>query len=60
MLVNVRLPYISVDRSYYNSGGQVIFYHLTFGIASLWTDPELHLATETEQDRTRLFTLQYL
>jgi hypothetical protein len=42
MLVNARLLYILVDGLHYSSGGQVI----------------LHLATETEQDHTRLSLLQ--
>ncbi len=35
------------------------FDRLPFGVASLQTDWELHLATETEQDCTRLSVLQY-
>jgi hypothetical protein len=58
MLVNARLLYISVDGSHYSLDGQVIF------TVSLWhrftflTDQEIHLATETEQDQTRLPLLQ--
>jgi hypothetical protein len=58
MLVNVRLLYISVDGLHYNSGGQVILTVNLFASLHYWTDPELQLATETEQDRTRLLILQ--
>jgi hypothetical protein len=58
MLVNVRLVYISIDGFHYSSCGQVIL-TITL-VASLYflTDQELHLATETEQDRMRLSLLQ--
>ncbi len=57
--MNVRLLHICVDGLHYSLGGQVM---VTFNpLASLHslTDQELHLATETEQDRTRLLLLQF-
>jgi hypothetical protein len=57
--VNVRLLYISVDGLHYNSGGQEILTINPLVSLHFLTDPELHLATETEQDRTRLLILQY-
>ncbi len=59
MLVNVRLSYISVDGLHYNSGGQEILTVNPLALLHFLTDPELHLATETEQDRTRLLMIQY-
>jgi hypothetical protein len=47
MLVNAKLLYILVDGLHYSSGGQVI---LTVNL--------FNLATETEQDQTRLPLLQ--
>jgi hypothetical protein len=55
MLVNVRLPYISVD----GLGGQVIVTINPLALLHNLTDQELHSATETEQDPTRLPLLQY-
>ncbi len=50
MLVNVRLLYISVDGSHYNSDGQVILTVKPFGIAS--TLDRLRI-TLSNRDRTR-------
>jgi hypothetical protein len=58
MLVNERLPYILIDSSHYSSRSQVILTISLLSNASLLTDQELHLATDTEQDRTRLSLLQ--
>ncbi len=55
MLVNVRLLYISVDCL----GGQVIMTINPLALLHNLTDQELHSATETEQDPTRLPLLQY-
>ncbi len=54
MLVNARLSYISVDCLHYNPGGQVILTVNPLASLHFLTDPELHLATETEQGRMRL------
>jgi hypothetical protein len=56
--VNARLSYISVDGLHYNPGGQVILTVNDLESLQFLTDPELHLATETEQDRMRLLILQ--
>ncbi len=54
MLVNARLSYILVDGLHYSFGGQLVF-----SITSPFlTDQEIHLATETEQDQTKLPLLQ--
>jgi hypothetical protein len=58
MLVNARLSYISVDGLHYNPGGQVILTINPLVLLHFLTDPELQLATETEQDRRRLLILQ--
>jgi hypothetical protein len=58
MLVNARLSYISVDGLLDNPGRQVILTVNPLVSLDLLTDPELHLATETEQDRRRLLKLQ--
>jgi hypothetical protein len=54
MLVNVRLTYISIDGSHYSSHGQVILTVSLLVLLHFLTGREIHLATETEQDRTRL------
>ncbi len=58
MLVNVRLSYISVDGYHYCSCGQVILTISLLALLHFYTDWELHLATEREQDRTRHSLLQ--
>ncbi len=52
MLVNVRLVYILVDGYHYSSCGRVILTDNLLALLHFWTDWELHLATETEQDRS--------
>ncbi len=56
MLVNVRLLYISW---FHGLGGQVIVTINPLALLHNLTDQELHSATETEQDPTRLPLLQY-
>ena len=58
MLVNVRLMYILIDGSHYSSCGQVILTVSLLALLHSLTDQEIHLATETEQDRARLSLLQ--
>ncbi len=58
MLVNARLRYISVDGKHYSLYDQVILAVYPLTSLHFWTDSESHLATETEQDRTRLSLLQ--
>ncbi len=58
MLMNARQSYISVDGLHYNSGGRVILTNNPLASLHFLSDPELHLATETEQDCTRLLILQ--
>jgi hypothetical protein len=50
MLVDVRLLYISVVGSHYNSGGQVILTINPFGVASLLDRLRITLSN---RDRTR-------
>jgi hypothetical protein len=56
--MNVRLLYISVDGLRYSLCGQVTVIVNPLPLLYTLTDQELHLATETEQDRTRLPLLQ--
>ncbi len=58
MLVNARMTSISIDGSLYSLHSQVILTVNPFALLHFLTDQELHLATETEQDRTRLSLLQ--
>jgi hypothetical protein len=58
MLVNAILTYISIDGSLYSLHSQVILNINPFVLLHFLTDRDLHLATETEQDPTRL-SLQY-
>jgi hypothetical protein len=44
--------YILVDGYHYSSCGQVILADNLSALLHYWTDCELHLATETEQDRS--------
>ncbi len=44
----------------YSSGGQVILTVSLLASLHFLTDQKIHLATETEQDRTRLSLLQYI
>ncbi len=57
--MNVRLLNILVDGLHYSLGSQVMVTVNTFAPLHVLTDQELHLATETEQDQTRLLLLQY-
>ncbi len=59
MLVNARLSYILVNGLHFRSGRLVIFTVNPLASLHFQTDSELHLATETEQDRTRLLIFQY-
>ncbi len=52
MIVNVRLLYISVDGSHYNSGSQVILTVKPFGVASLLDRLRI---TPSNRDRTRMY-----
>ncbi len=59
MLVNVRLLYILVDGLHYSLGGQVMVTINPLVLLHNLTDQELHFATETEPEQTRLPLLQY-
>jgi hypothetical protein len=58
MLVNARLTYILIDGSLYSLHSQVILTINPLASLHFLTDRELHLATETEQDQTRISLLQ--
>ncbi len=55
MLVNSRLANVLIDGSLYSLHSQVILTVNPLVSLHFLTDQELHLATETEQDRTRLY-----
>ncbi len=54
MLANARLLYISVDGLRYSFGSQVILTVNLLALLHHLIDREIHLATETEPDQTRL------
>jgi hypothetical protein len=57
--VNARLLFISVDGLHFSLGSQVVVTVNPLAPLHIYTDQELHFATETKQDQLRLPLLQY-